>query len=198
VGLSIEYSGGQTPLDAEELDDLLIPTILTRADLDEFEQLNIESAVQWTMSRSFSIDEVLSVEGIRELHARMFGQVWRWAGEFRRTNKNLGVDKFEIGIELRKLLDDTRFWIEHGTYVQDEIAVRFKHRLVFIHCFPNGNGRHARLMSDILIEKVFGRPLFTWGRASLIPAGEARSAYLAALRAADDGHVLPLIAFARS
>jgi Fic-DOC domain mobile mystery protein B len=198
VGLDLEYIGGQTPLDDDEKDGLLIPTVTTRGELDEFEQQNIENAVQWTMSRSFNVSEILTEEFVRRLHRRMFSDVWKWAGEFRRTNKNIGVDKFQIGIELRNLLDDCRFWIEHQTYPADEIAVRFSHRLVAIHCFPNGNGRHSRLIADVLIEKALAQQVFTWGSVTLSRQGAARSAYLEALRSADKGNVAPLIRFARS
>lgn len=198
MGLDINYVNGQTPIDEDEKQGLLIPTITTRAELDEFEQLNIEAAIQWTMFRSFSSSEILTEEFVCRLHKRMFGDVWKWAGEFRRSNKNIGVDKFQIGIELRNLLNDCRYWIEHETYTEDEIAVRFSHRIVLIHCFPNGNGRHSRLIADVLVEKALAQPVFTWGLISLSQPGAARSAYLSALRKADSGEVAPLVAFARS
>ena len=198
MGLEFTSADGQTPLDEDEKSELLIPTITTRAELDEFEQQNIESAVEWTMSRSFTAVQVLNEPFIKELHIRMFDEVWKWAGQFRKTNKNIGVDKFQIGIELRALLDDSRYWIDNRTYPQDEIAIRCKHRLVSIHCFANGNGRHARLYADVLIEKILDRPLFTWGSASLLRPGDTRAAYLSALQTADEGDVGPLLAFARS
>lgn len=197
MGLDLNYIAGQTPIDDDEKQGLLIPTVTVRSELDEFEQQNIENAVQWTMSRSFAASEILTEDFVRRLHRRMFSDVWRWAGEFRRTNKNIGVDKFQIGIELRNLLDDCRYWIEHSTYPEDEIAVRFSHRLVLIHCFPNGNGRHSRLIADVLVEKALVRPVFTWGSVTLTQQGAARSAYLDALRSADRGDVAPLIRFAR-
>lgn len=198
MGLELDYIGGQTPVDDDEKQGLLIPSITVKSELDEFEQQSIENAVQWTLSRSFTAAEMLTEEFVRHLHRRMFSEVWDWAGEFRRTNKNIGVDKFLIGMELRKLLDDSRYWIEHGTFPPDEIAVRFSHRLVFIHCFPNGNGRHSRLIADVLVEKALARPVFTWGSATLSIKGAARSAYLDALRQADSGNIAPLVAFARS
>ncbi|MBI5648214.1 MAG: mobile mystery protein B [Ignavibacteriae bacterium] len=197
MGLNLEYIAGQTPIDEDEKYGLLIPTLTLRSELDEFEQQNIENAIQWTMSRSFTVSEILTEDFVRRLHLRMFSDVWKWAGDFRRTNKNIGVDKFQIGIELRNLLDDCRFWIEHETYPADEIAVRFSHRLVLIHCFPNGNGRHSRLIADVLIEKALERPIFTWGSVTLTQQGVARKEYLQALRSADKGDVAPLIAFAR-
>lgn len=197
MGLELEYFGGQTPLDEDEKDGLLIPTVMTKGELDEFEQQNIENAIQWTLSRSFRAEEILTEDFVRLLHWRMFGDVWEWAGEFRRTNKNIGVDKFQIGIELRNLLDDSRFWIERTTYPEEEIAVRFSHRIVAIHCFPNGNGRHSRMIADVLVQKAFGLPVFTWGGVSLFQPGEARTAYLSALRKADEGDITSLVDFAR-
>lgn len=99
------------------------------------------------------------------------------AGEFRKTDKNIGIDKWQIPTELKYLLDDTKFWIDNDTYPHEEIAVRFKHRIVSIHCFANGNGRHSRLMADIIIEKVFRQPVFTWGAANLIKHGDTRKVF---------------------
>jgi Fic-DOC domain mobile mystery protein B len=189
---------GQTPLDEEEKDGLLIPTIATRGELDEFEQQNIEQAVQWTLGRSFKPEKVFTEDFIRMVHKRMYADVWVWAGEFRKTNKNIGIDKWQIPTELRHLLDDIRYWHKNNTYPPDEMAVRFKHRIVSIHCFPNGNGRHSRLMADIIIEKIYKQPAFSWGAAYLSSEGDARAAYLKAIKAADQGDYSLLLAFARS
>lgn len=197
MGLDIEYIEGQTPLDDDEKEGLLIHSVATRGELDELEQHNIEQAIAWTIHRSFKKDMVLTEEFVRRLHRRMYGEVWKWAGEFRKTNKNLGVDKWQIPIELKCLLDDTRCWIDGNVYDPVEIAVRFKHRLVSVHCFPNGNGRHSRLMADIIIEKLFKQPVFTWGGANQVKHGEIRTVYLAAIKAADAGNILPLVEFAR-
>ena len=154
MGLTPEYIEGQTPLDDDEQEGLLITTITTRGELDEFEQLNIEEAIIWSLRRSFKLEDVFTESLIKTLHIKMYGNVWKWAGEFRKSNKNIGVDKFEISVELNKLLNDTIYWIENKVFEPDEIAIRFKHRLVSIHCFPNGNGRHSRLIADIIIEKI--------------------------------------------
>jgi Fic-DOC domain mobile mystery protein B len=198
MGLDLDYADGQTPLDEEEKDGLLIPTIATRGELDEFEQQNIEQAVQWTLGRSFKPQVLFSEGFIRKVHKRMYSDVWAWAGEFRKTNKNLGVDKWQISTELKCLLDDAKFWYENNTYSPDEIAVRFKHRIVSIHCFANGNGRHSRLMADIIIQKLYKRLVFSWGAANLISDSDARAAYLKAVRTADKGDYGLLLAFARS
>jgi Fic-DOC domain mobile mystery protein B len=198
MGLELEYIDDQTPLAEEEKDGLLIPTIATRGELDEFEQQNIEQAIQWTLGRSFKPETVFTEEFIRMVHKRMYADVWAWAGEFRKTNKNIGTDKWQIPTELRYLLDDNRYWHENNTYPPDEIAVRFKHRIVSIHCFPNGNGRHSRLMADIIIEKIYKQSVFSWGAANLSSEGDARAAYLKAVKAADEGDYSLLLAFARS
>src|SRR5690349_2600932 len=130
MGLDFELVEGQTPLDEEEKEGLLIATITRRGELDEFEQLNIQKAIQWTLSRKFKKDEILTEKFVKLLHKKMYGNVWAWAGEFRRTNKNIGADKYMVSMELRKLLDDCKYWIENDTFSSDEIAVRLKHRLV--------------------------------------------------------------------
>jgi Fic-DOC domain mobile mystery protein B len=127
----------------------------------------------------------------------MFNAVWRWAGEFRKTQRNLGVDYWRIAMDLRLLLDDIRYWQGHGAYEADECALRFHHRLVVIHPFVNGNGRHARLMADLLARSV-GNERFTWGSGNLASIGVVRSQYIAAMRAADDHDYRPLFAFSRS
>ena len=198
MGLNLDYTDRQTPLDEDEKDGLLIKTITTRSELDEFEQLNIEKAVLWTMKRKFKAEDILSEAFVKELHRRMYGDVWQWAGGFRKTNKNLGVDKLQIIVELRALLDDCKFWIAKQIFNTDDIAVRFKHRIVSIHCFANGNGRHSRLIADIIVEHVFKQRVFSWGAASPDKKGEARKRYLQAIKRADVGSFEELISFARS
>ena len=196
--LDFGYIYGQTPLDEEEKDGLLIPAIATRGELDEFEQQNIEEAIQWLLVRNFKAETILTEAFMRNVHKRMYGNVWAWAGDFRKTDKNIGIDKWQIPVALRTLLDDIIYWTAHQTFPPDEIAVRFKHRIVSIHCFPNGNGRHSRLMADIIIEKIFKQPVFSWGAADLVKKSDARTTYLQALKAADAGDIGLLLAFARS
>ncbi len=198
MGLDFDFKEGQTPLDEDEMEGLLIKTINTRGELDEFEQLNIEKGMLWTMKRKFNAEKIFSESFVKELHRKMYGEVWQWAGEFRKTNKNIGIDKLQIAVELRALLDDCTFWIEKKIFNDDEIAIRFKHRLVSIHCFTNGNGRHSRLFADVVIGQVFKQPVFSWGAASLTKKGEARKNYLQAIRKADAGDFEELILFARS
>ncbi|MDR1323758.1 MAG: mobile mystery protein B [Candidatus Margulisbacteria bacterium] len=198
MGIDITYDAGQTPLDEDEKEGLLISALSTKAELDEFEQRNIEDAVEWSLKqRCLKVEQILDNKFLQNLHKRMFGNVWRWAGCFRLTNKNLGVDKTCIVPEIQKLLADCRYWIERSVFPLDEIAVRFKHRLVSIHPFVNGNGRHSRLMADILISSGLGLPVFTWGGAALTDSSKIREQYLQALRAADNRDYAPLLSFAR-
>lgn len=183
-----------TPLTPEERAQL-IPTYITlRSELNEAEQIGIADADRWAFGRR---RDVLDEAFLRALHRRMFRAVWRLAGEFRQTPRNIGVEAWRIGPDLRQLLDDVRFWVTHGTYEPDEIAIRFHHRLVAIHPFPNGNGRHARLAADLLAVRL-GRERFTWGRVSLAAPAKTRQDYVASLRAADAHDIQPLAAFARS
>jgi Fic-DOC domain mobile mystery protein B len=183
------------PLDAEEREGLAQTWITTRADLNEAEQANIDDAVAWTGRRRDT--EILTEGFVFELHKRMFGDVWSWAGSTRKTGKNIGVDPDQIHIQLGGLLRDARYWVEHRSFSADEIAVRLHHGLVAIHPFPNGNGRHARLMADLLIAQLGGEP-FSWGGGILRDIGTLRAEYIGALRAADNHDFTPLLAFARS
>lgn len=194
MAINLGYPPGATPLDGDELASLIPGHITTQGELNEWEQLNIVQGENWARKQR---KEILNEAFLRQLHKQMFGETWKWAGEFRKSDKNIGVDWLKIGVEFKKLLDDTHFQIEHASYPPDEIAVRFHHRLVAIHPFPNGNGRHARLMADLLIERL-GRPRFTWGSHSLVDASATRQQYIAALQAADRRDIAPLLAFARS
>lgn len=199
MGLDQPYIPGQTPLEEEEREGLRIFSISTRKELDEFEQQNIEEAIQWLLTHKIRPNRILTESFIKEIHSLMFGQVWDWAGTYRKTNKNLGVDKWQIATELKKLVDDTVYWIQQKSFEPDEIAIRFKHRIVSIHCFPNGNGRHSRLMGDIMAEFLFNRPVFSWGsKGYLVEGSEVRTLYLSALRLAGRGDISSLIKFARS
>jgi Fic-DOC domain mobile mystery protein B len=186
---------GNTPLTHEQRQGLLPSYITLRGELNEAEQLNITEGERWAFGRA---REVADESFLRELHRRMFYQVWKWAGEYsRENNRRIGSDSFMIPIDMHALVGEVRYWMDNSSYPPDEIALRFHHRLTQIHPFPNGNGRFSRLAADLLIDRI-GEPRFTWGRANLIELGEARKQYIAALRAAD-GHMMePLLAFARS
>jgi len=184
-----------TPLTPEERRELIPAHIAYRSELNNAEQDNIERAQDWALGRK---RDPLTEKFIADLHRRMLGDVWRWAGKFRKSERNLGIAFYEIPVSVRQLLDDAKAWIEYKAYGSDEIAVRFHHRLVQIHPFPNGNGRHSRLMADLLVMQL-GRERFSWGSASrLHDAGALRRRYITALQAADNHDIGPLLAFARS
>lgn len=198
MGLNINYIEGQTPLSEDEQEGLKIFSITTREELDEFEQLNIEKAIQWTFGKKLKAEQLFSEKFIKDLHKRMYGDVWKWAGTFRTSEKNIGIKSYLIGVELKQLLDDAIYWTQNKTYNSQETAIRFKHRLVSIHCFANGNGRHSRLMADLIMEKLYNEKFFSWGSTNLVKATETRTAYIKAVRKADQQDLLPLIAFAKS
>ncbi len=197
MGLNFEYIKGQTPLDEDEKEGLLIKTISTRGELDEFEQANIQQAIEWTLKSKFTKDQILTEEFILLVHKKMLSEVWEWAGTKRKSNKNIGVDKYQISTELRNLLEDCKYWIDNKTFNPDEIAIRLSHRLVKIHVFPNGNGRHSRLIADILIAYVFNKPIFTWGISDLSKNSDIRNKYLEAIYSADKGDIQPLVNFSK-
>lgn len=183
-----------TPLTPEERAELIPAHIAYRAELNEAEQENIARGQDWALGRK---RDLLSEKFIKDLHAHMLGDVWRWAGKFRTTERNLGIPFFEIPVAVRQLLEDAKAWVQYKTYPPDEIAVRFHHRLVQIHPFPNGNGRHSRLMADLLVMSLGGER-FSWGSASLQQAGDVRRRYIGALQAADNHDYARLLRFARS
>lgn len=183
-----------TELTPDERRGLIPAHIAYRRELNGAEQENILRAQDWALARR---RDLLTEKFLKDLHRQMLGDVWRWAGSFRIGERNLGIPHHEIPVALRQLLDDARSWIEYQTYSPDEIAVRFHHRLVQVHPFANGNGRHSRLAADLLIMRL-GRPRFTWGSANLQDADDLRRRYITALRAADQHDLGPLLAFARS
>lgn len=189
-----EEVDGSTPLTGEELEQLIPSYITLRHELNEAEQANILEAEEWVFLRK---RDILTEHFLDNLHKRMFGRVWRWAGQHRQSSKSVGIDAYRIPTELRQLMDDCRYWIDQASYESDEIAARFHHRLVWIHPYPNGNGRHARLATDLFL-KSLGRTRFSWGRVNLVDASETRSVYIAALRAADNHDIKPLLEFVRT
>jgi Fic-DOC domain mobile mystery protein B len=195
----ISYPGGATPIDPDELKDLIPDYISTMGELNQLEQSNIADGFVWAGKQD--LDELMSATFVLKLHENMFKQVWKWAGETRKSNKNIGVMKENIMTDFAILIGNTKFWIENKTFSHDEIAARFHHRLVQIHVFPNGNGRHARLMTDLLLQKL-GENKFTWGTLSahtpLEVEGKTRSDYVAALKKADKDDFVDLIKFVKS
>jgi Fic-DOC domain mobile mystery protein B len=187
-----ETDEAATPLTEEEKQGLIPTWITLRSELNEIERSGIIKAEKWVLARKHK--DILSENFIKTLHRKMFEDIWTWAGKFRATERNIGVEPFQISVKLRMLLEDVKFWIKNETYSPDEIGVRFHHRLVWIHPFPNGNGRHSRLMTDVLM-KSLGHKRFSWGVGSLIEVSELRTRYIQALRAADNGQYSLLLDF---
>lgn len=195
--MELEYAYGQTPIDEDEKEGLLIKTITTHGELNELEQLNIEEAELWRHTNLVSTEKVLTEDFVRKLHLKMFANVWSWAGTFRRSNKNIGVEWTDIPTNLRYLLDNVKYWVENNVYGGDEIAIRFKYEIVKIHCFPNGNGRHSRIIADTLIESIGGSS-FSWNGSNMARPDETRRRYLDAIKKVDKTNDIdPLIEFAR-
>lgn len=194
--MSDSLPSGATPLDPDEAGDLIPGHVSTRGQLNAWEQVNIASALTWLENRRDN-DSILTIGFVKGLHRRMFSDTWKWAGTFRWTMKNIGVFPEAITEQLTNLLADTDYWIQHDTYAADEIGVRFHHRLVSIHPFPNGNGRHARLMTDALLRQVSTTP-FSWGSGSIDDHGDVRGRYIHALQCADAGDYDRLRDFVRS
>ena len=190
-----EADDNSTPLTAEEKDGLKLKWITLRSELNEAEARNIAQAQVWLISNKNK--DIFSDTFLRELHKKMFGDVWKWAGNYRTSERNIGVAPYQIPIKLMQLFDDVQFWIQNKTYSNREIAVRLHHKLVQIHPFPNGNGRASRLMADLVLEKLEGSKLY-WGNTNLVNVSEIRSSYIAALRKADAGDYADLIEFTKS
>lgn len=196
IVMKFNYPDGATPLEYEEYLDLIPTHITTQEQLNAWEQQNIFAGEKWAQNKKI----IVSVGFIQQLHKHMFDETWKWAGKFRRSGKNIGIDWHMIPVELKKLCDDVNYQLEHQSFSDDEIAIRLHHRLVWIHPFPNGNGRHARLMADLLIVKRGGKR-FSWGmnqNLDLYKATPIRKQYIQALQQADKGDYDLLIAFARS
>jgi len=190
----IKETDGATPLDPDELEGLKFNHITTRGELNEVEQVNVQKGLMWLRRRHKR--PVLSEQFVRELHRKLFGELWRWAGSFRKTEKNIGIDPLYIGVQLRCLLDDAAYWVENDTYSPIEAAARMHHRMVQIHCFPNGNGRHARIMADTYLIECFSHAPIDWAAGhDLMSSNERRDTYIRALRSADFGDYKPLLIF---
>ena len=187
-----EADDNSTPLTTEEKSGLKLKWITLRSELNEAEARNIAQAQLWIASNKKR--EIYSDSFVRLLHKKMFGDVWMWAGEYRMTERNIGVAPYQIPIKLMHLFDDLKFWIDNKTYSNFEIAVRLHHKLVQIHPFPNGNGRLSRLMADLVLQKLEGKTLY-WGDTNLANVSDVRSKYIDALRKADTGDYTELLNF---
>lgn len=193
MGLEFELPEGATPITPDEAGGL-IPSIATQSELNTFEAINIVEAANWAIGNKRFLRTLLSDDGLRRLHKRMFNRTWKWAGVYRLTQTSIGVEAYRISMEVRNLIADVKCWLEFSSYPPAEIAARFHHRLVEIHPFVNGNGRHARLATDLLCEFQCW-PISKWGAANLVQDGEIRRRYIQALKSADRRDYVPLIEF---
>lgn len=200
AGEQFEMPEGATPLDADEMQGLLIDTITTQAELNFVEQQSIIESSKWIFETNHKT--ILTDQFFKKLHKKMFQSVWTWAGFHRTTNKNIGVEPYKISTEIKKLCDDCEYWIENQTYDWNEIAARFHHKVVWIHPFANGNGRFSRILTDILLKK-HNQTTLTWGRNTFSKddfssESALRTEYILSLREADNKKFRKLIHFIRS
>ena len=196
--MPFQHSPGATPINHNEIDGLIPIHINTQEQLNEWEQQNILQAELWIMKKKkLGLNKILTINFLQDLHKKMFANTWNWAGSFRKTNKNIGIDWIQINENLKILIDDVIYQINKCTFEHDELVARFHHRLVFIHPFINGNGRHARLMADIILMSLNCKR-FSWGTVNLAEANKTRSQYITALKKADQGDYKALINFVRS
>ena len=186
-----ETDDNSTPLTEEEKDGLKLKWITNRSELNELETKGIIEAELWLLTNKKNI---LNETFIKSLHKKMFGKIWKWAGKFRITERNIGVAPYQIQPNLKVLFDDVNYWISNKTFSEKEIAVRFHHRLVAIHPFVNGNGRISRIMADLLMQR-FGLQKFSWGKCNLSEISNVRKKYVAALQLADKGDYSKLLEF---
>ena len=193
--MKFTYPEGATPIDQDEAAGLIPDHITVQRELNEWESQNIRKAMSWSLSRKRH--DVLTLDYVKELHRRMFDETWTWAGTFRKSDKNIGVAWEQVAVEIHKLLDDARYWLEEKVYSLPETAVRLHYRMVAIHPFINGNGRHARLFADVFLYN-HDYPRIDWGGAHLDSAGTVRERYISALRAADAGDFGPLLEYVRT
>ncbi len=193
MGLNLEYEAGSTPLDINEVRGL-IPTLGSQGELNEFEFLNISEAVLWADRQKKAKSQLLTLERLKEIHIRMFNRTWKWAGQFRKTQKSIGVESYRITSELANLIQDVKVWIEFTSCSKEEIVARFHHRLVWIHPFPNGNGRHSRLCTDLLCDREKW-PRSSWAVEKMDSPQELRRSYIRAQQNADRGNYTQLVEF---
>lgn len=195
--IKLEEPDGATPLTPDELLGLKVTTISTRGELNQLESENIIQGLTWLSKRPRRVD-VLTDDFARDLHRRLYGEVWAWAGQYRLTDKNIGVSVWTISSEMRNCLNDAKMWVERGVYDPLEAAARLHHRLVWIHPFPNGNGRWSRIMADALLERMDDSIFIDWANGTdLSVDSRHRQSYIDALRAADRYELDPLVDFVK-
>jgi Fic-DOC domain mobile mystery protein B len=162
----------------------------------------LSALVRALNSRKSRMPGMLSIDYLQELHRQMLGEVWQWAGEIRANDlQNAFASPVpDIRPQLAMLyLDATEHWLQDDRMTPDEFTVRVHHRVVKVHPFRNGNGRHSRLLADLVLEKHFRLAPFTWGgNAGLGNTDPNRETYLEGLKAADKGDYEPLMKLCRA
>ena len=199
MALTGAHAPGVTPLSEEDIAGLKLANITTQGELNEAEAENIIRGQEWALrSRTAALPEMLCDDYLLRLHKEMFGDVWKWAGKFRQSDLNIGVPSHRIRTDLRQLYGEVHGWLEYQAYPPDEIAIRLHYRVVTIHPFPNGNGRHARMLTHMAMTRHFETKPLPRGGSLLRDADAKRKAYIDALVAADNRDFAPLLRFARS
>jgi Fic-DOC domain mobile mystery protein B len=186
---------GETPID--DISGLKPKGLTTRAQLNAVEARNMRKAVvRYLVIKPSRRQAPFTLEWCYKLHRQMFGEVWRWAGQKRTTELNIGVPFHRIDVDLKNLMADLAFWREKGEMDPIEQVARLHHRAVFIHPFLNGNGRWSRLLANIF-QKQSTDKLTIWPEETVGNASVIREEYLAAVRSGDKGDYNPLIALHR-
>lgn len=179
---------GATPLSPDDLLGLKLPHVQTRAQLNEIEAANILQGQNWVSSlKVLTLDDIFSRDFVIALHKNLFGDIWQWAGTFRLRELNIGVEPKNIPIDLHNFLEDAKCWLEFKHFSDLELSARIQHKLVQIHPFVNGNGRHARIFTDIVRVFLLNKKPLRWAKAKLEDMTTERAAYIAGLRKADGG-----------
>jgi Fic-DOC domain mobile mystery protein B len=181
---------GETPID--DVSGLKIKGIRTRKELNILEAENIRNVVvKYLAVKPSRRTARFDVAWARRLHKEMFGDVWKWAGQFRTEDLNIGVAWHQVETSLQNLLDDLKCWLQHGTGLLDQ-AVMLHHRAVQIHPFRNGNGRWARMLANIWLRR-HDHPPTEWPEETVGAQSTIRDEYIKAIRLADEGDYGPLM-----
>jgi Fic-DOC domain mobile mystery protein B len=190
----VKTPSGATPFD---VDGLRLTHLRTREAIYDAEAENILLAYQKYLRRRLSPNRAWFTEGfVRQVHRDMLGAVWEWGGRYRETELTIGVPAHQIREEIAKLCDDRLFWDKDKNMPIIERAARLHARLAWIHPFRNGNGRHARLITDIFLYS-HRHALPEWPHSELIQEGTPREEYLVAMKQADRGNFESLITFTK-
>lgn len=170
--------------------------VATNNELNELEALNIADAFAWADDQTWQTADFFTQHVLREIHAKMFDQVWVWAGTYRSREVNIGnCPPEEISTRLEQVLGNLSYQSENGRSAHD-VCTALHHCIAQIHPFPNGNGRHARLVARLLAQTMgLERSSLTWGSTEYADEDTRKAAYISSLRAADDGDFGPLKSF---